>query len=125
MKQPETVYDMNGIPIYPGDLLRTYHFTDARYRRKHYLYHVAVRSGRHGMQMVPVQVLERSKRGQGGRCCLTQACASHAEIISGYGPEPIWLDFRDRPVGVKPKHGSLSYEAVPQSPGLGGVQHSE
>ena len=34
-----SVYDRRGIPIMPGDLLRSIHFKDYR-RRWHYLYHV-------------------------------------------------------------------------------------
>lgn len=41
LKQPGECHDSNGVPIYPGDLLRTFHFTGPR-RRKWYLYHVAV-----------------------------------------------------------------------------------
>lgn len=41
MRQPGGVYDRKGVPIHPGDLIRSFHFIGAR-RKRYYLYHVAV-----------------------------------------------------------------------------------
>ena len=88
-------YDMNGRPIHPGDLLRTYHFTGAR-RKKHYLYHVVVQEPT-GLFLVPTSHLEPSMRNGGGRCPLNAyADTWQSEIISGYGPVP-YLSYEDRP----------------------------
>lgn len=35
------LYDKNRRPIYPGDVLKVYHFTGAR-RKKHYMYKLAI-----------------------------------------------------------------------------------
>jgi hypothetical protein len=66
LKQPGECHDSNGVPIYPGDLLRTFHFTGPR-RRKWYLYHVAVYDTQVGaMRMMPVEYLEPSVKREGG-----------------------------------------------------------
>lgn len=94
---PGKVFDKHGYPIYPGDLLRSFHFIGPRKRTK-YLYHTAVYNQRWGcMELVPTQHLEPSTilSDPGGRCVLTENVAKHAEIISGMGPDNI-LDFRDR-----------------------------
>jgi hypothetical protein len=84
--------DKNGRTIYPGDLLKTYHFTGIHHK-KHYLYHVAVQ--REGVLLaIPVSELEPSLIGQGGVCPIDQL-GRDVEIISGYGPPPA-LSFEDR-----------------------------
>lgn len=100
LKQPGECFDKNGIPIYPGDLLRTFHFTGPR-RKKFFLYHVAVFDrDASAMRMVPVNHLEPTKRdhpdSRGGNPLLSDDLASVAEIIQGYGPLP-YLDYLDRP----------------------------
>lgn len=72
-------HDKKGVPIYAGDLLRSYHFTGAR-RKTHYLYHVAVlKDG--GMDVVPTSHLEASKINGGGRVRLSDNLAKTMEII--------------------------------------------
>jgi len=93
LKQPGELYDLKGVPIYPGDLLRSYHFTGAR-RKRYYLYHTVVLDG--GLRMVPTSHLEPSKSKEGGSCLLSQDLADNAEIIAGYGPKGC-LDYCDRP----------------------------
>lgn len=88
------MHDSRGVPIYPGDLLRSPHFVE-RNGRKHYLYHVAVADGDR-MDMVPTCHLEASKVAGGGRCPLTLAIARGTLVIHGHGPEP-HLDYTDRP----------------------------
>jgi hypothetical protein len=95
LKQPGELYDKHGRPIYPGDLLRSFHFIEARYRRRRYLYHVAVmRDG--AMRMEPTAFLH-SRKG-GGECLMSQELldSNEAEIIDGHGPGDC-LDFYDRP----------------------------
>lgn len=98
MKQPGEVFDANGIPVYPGDLIRTYHFTGPR-RKRYYLYHTAVyKDG--AMSLVPVSHLEPScVRGSDGVCLLLQELMADAEIIHGYGPLP-FLYYDERPRSI-------------------------
>ena len=94
MKQPGECHDSKGVPIYPGDLLKSYHFTDRR-RRKWYLYHVAVmRDG--ALRMVPTSHLEPTLVSGGGGCLLSDELANALEVIHGHGPDDC-LDYTDRP----------------------------
>lgn len=95
--KPGECYDKNRRPIYPGDLIKSYHFTDRRHGRRHYLYHVAVwNADQQTMELVPTSHLEPSTVSGGGRCWLSQHYVAEAEIISGHGPGD-FLDFTDRP----------------------------
>lgn len=94
MKQPGEVCDSRGVPIYPGDLIRSYHFTGARNKR-YYLYHTAVYQDG-GMWLVPTSHLEPAKVASGGKCLLGQDLMAEAEVISGYGPGEC-VDYTDRP----------------------------
>jgi len=94
--KPGEVYDKNGTPIYPGDLLRSFHFRDRTHKGKiRYLYHVAVLY-RDRMDAVPVSHLEPSKVSDGGRCWLTNETAGTMEVIFGYGPGDLMHDERPR-----------------------------
>jgi hypothetical protein len=94
MKDERQYYDKNGIPIYPGDLIRTFHYRGKR-RRIFYLYHtVILREGY--LEMVPTCHLEPTKAKSGGRCWLKALDADQLEVIYGYGPGPM-DDFTDRP----------------------------
>lgn len=92
--KPSTLqrYDKRGVPIEPGDLLRSDHYRDRR--RMNYLYHVAVKEGDF-LRAVPTKNLEPSKRNQGGDCLITEQLAKCFEIIHGHGPGED-MDFRDR-----------------------------
>lgn len=91
--KPGEAYDHKGIPIYPGDLLRTPHFQTSK--RKYYLYHTAVCIDG-VMWMVPTSHLEPTLVASGGKCMLSDAHAAEAEIISGFGPDE-YIDYGDRP----------------------------
>lgn len=104
MKQPGELHDKRGVPIYPGDLLKSYHFTAARYRKKFYLYHIAamVKGAMRGLH--PTEIKEYPwvhKNGLPG-FLMSQELASQCEVIAGYGPKKEYLDFNDRPK-VKPQ----------------------
>lgn len=87
-------HDSQGVPIYPGDLIRTPNFVNGRGVR-YYLYHTVVSlNGR--LWMIPTSHLEPSKVKGGGDCQVTQAHVGRARVISGGGPGDI-LDFDDRP----------------------------
>ena len=74
-------HDKNGVPIHPGDLLKTYHFRDYLGRDR-YLYHVAViRDGE--LWMVPVSHMHPPKIKGGGDCMITNDIVARAEIIHG------------------------------------------
>lgn len=86
--------DKNGTQIYPGDLLRSFHFTGAR-RKRYWLYHVAV-NDRGRLRAVPTSYLEPTKINDGGSFLIDDRAAMNCEIISGHGPGDI-LSFEDRP----------------------------
>jgi len=92
--KPGEVHDKNGVPVYPGDLIRSFHFRGPR-RKVYYLYHTAVMRDGH-MEMVPTSHLEPSKVNGGGRCWMFQDLMADAEVISGSGPGHC-LDHSDRP----------------------------
>lgn len=83
MSKPGECHDRRGVPIYPGDLIRSPHFRTKR--KRYWLYHTAVLRG-DTMQMVPTSDLEPTQAGQGGVCLLTQDLVADSEVISGYGP---------------------------------------
>lgn len=93
-------HDKRGIPIYPGDLLKSPHYRDRRTRAMRYLYHVAVNRAAKGepedLHMVPTSELEPTLVGRGGVCRIRQELADRIEIIRGHGPGDC-LCFRDRP----------------------------
>lgn len=83
LKQPGECYDSRGVPIYPGDLLRTPHFRGPR-RKMYYLYHVATYdTTAGGMRMLPVQWLEPSYKRDGGNPLLSDKLASNATVLDG------------------------------------------
>lgn len=90
-------HDRRGVPIYPGDLLKTDHFVDRRGKR-YYLYHVVVERKDEGgcLEMVPASHLEPRFRNQGGRCWLKTVDLRQSKVIHGSGPGDC-LDFDDRP----------------------------
>lgn len=95
MKQPGELHDKNGVPIYPGDLIRSFHFRGAR-RKVYYLYHTACYIDG-AMRMEPTCKLDPSKRNCGGGCLMSQDLldGSDAEVIQGSGPGRC-LDHADR-----------------------------
>lgn len=99
--RPGEAFDSKGVPIYPGDLLRSFHFRGAR-RNRYWLYHIAMWNEKHEtMEMVPVR--EAAGLGAtGGRCWITRERmdGEQTTIIDGKcvrinGKE--CLDVEDRP----------------------------
>lgn len=87
--RPGEVVDAKGVPIYPGDLVREFHFRAAHRRKKFYLYHVATwNEVEQTIEMIPTSHLEKSCIKSGGRYWLTQDMADETEmlVIDGYGP---------------------------------------
>ena len=73
------LYDKNGIPIKPFDVLKMFHFVGAR-RKKHYMYKwVFERDG-----YLYAHHLDRS--GEQGAFFLSQDLLENTEIVQGYGP---------------------------------------
>jgi hypothetical protein len=95
MKQPGELHDKHGVPIYPGDLIRSFHFRGGPRRRIYYLYHTAAYVDG-AMRMVPTMFLEPTKRNRGGECLMSQGLMDEAEVIMGSGPGDC-LDCFDRP----------------------------
>lgn len=79
--QTTLAWDAKGLPIAPGDLLRSFHFTGAR-RKRHYLYHTVVMRDGH-LWMVPTCHLEPTKAGGGGDCRIWERQLAGSDIISG------------------------------------------
>ena len=101
LKQPGECHDKRGIPIYPGDLLKVYHYRQAKRRQKRYLYFVAIFDAEVGaMRMIPVDHLEPTirddKAHQVGMCLLNDKHARGIDVISGTGPEAL-MDYDERP----------------------------
>lgn len=93
MKQPGDLHDKKGVPIYPGDLLKTFHFIGSR-GKKYYLYHVACYQD-NMMVAVPTCHLEQTKVSGGGKYRMSQDLLLHTEVISGCGPGAI-LGYEER-----------------------------
>ena len=87
-------FDCKGRPIYPGDLLKSYHYTNIQ-GRKRYLYHVAVIRDGH-LEAVPTCHLQPGMEKEGGRAWIRKSDSDRFEIISGFGPDG-YLSFEDRP----------------------------
>lgn len=80
-------HDSRGVPIHEGDLLRSPHFRERRYRRMHYLYHVVVANKTHDVyEMIPTSHLVERLQKDGGRCWLSEDLAQAATVIHGHGP---------------------------------------
>jgi hypothetical protein len=91
--KPGEVHDKNGIPIYPGDVLRTFHYTHRWGRRKMYLFHVACLDGEH---LIGVPASDLARKPDGGTFNLLPGNCSDIEIVQGYGPAPL-MEFNERP----------------------------
>lgn len=100
INKPGDFHDRRGIPIYPGDLLKSKHFYCRAERRWYYHYHVATFEDTWGhgrrMMMTPTQWLDPSDKRCGGRCAISQDLMDNAEVISGHGPGAT-LSHYDRP----------------------------
>jgi hypothetical protein len=84
--------DKHGIPVYPGDVLKTFHYKSRLHGRYMYLYHVAVEKNGH-LEGRPAR--EINGKSDGGRFWLTTASLQATEIVQGYGPGPM-DNFTDR-----------------------------
>lgn len=87
LTKPGEFHDIKGVPVYPGDLIRSLHFK-AR-RKTYYLYHVAIFNTEEGcMEIVPVSELEPTLKGRGGRCWMRQELLDsiQAVVMHGHGP---------------------------------------
>lgn len=91
-------FDKKGRLVYPGDLIRSFHFKDKK-RKIYYLYHTVVLNlDYRKLELVPTSELEPSKQNQGGRCWIRQELLDgiEAEIIAGCGPSGNSF-YEDRP----------------------------
>ena len=102
-RQPGEMHDKRGVPIYPGDLLKTYHFTGAR-KKRYYLYHIAMYVDGAmrcqnteffgtGLKKHSSDILLQCLWQQDGPDDRT---LKQTEVISGYGPGKC-LSFEERP----------------------------
>ena len=96
--------DINGRKVYPGDLLRSFHFRAGRRRQKFYLYHVVVEEGEY-LYAVPACYLNPSTKQTGGKYLLTASTIEMCkpEIIEHGAGTPFWAD-RER---VSPPPGEI------------------
>ena len=101
LKKPGECHDKRGVPIYPGDLLKSPHFYDRQSRRLRYLYHVATYQKARddwpeAMYLTPTTWLDPGYKRCGGQCLLNDLVAADLEVVDGHGPGEI-LDYLDRP----------------------------
>lgn len=104
-KQTERKYDKRGVPIYPGDLLRSDHFAERLSGgriKKHFVFHV-VTVAPDGLYLVtPAAWLETRKApkpgtSRTGECHLwILDTETLCRVVQGDGPGDT-LDFDDRP----------------------------
>lgn len=95
MSEAGKYHDRRGVPIYPGDLLKTDHFVGRRGKR-YYLYHTVVEVGDH-LEMVPTSHLEPTLADRCGRCRLSSTRPDlESLVINGFGPGDL-LSYEDRP----------------------------
>lgn len=83
--------DQHGIPLRPGDLVRTPHFRDRSYHgKRRWLYHVvcAVPAPPGCVQLVPACYLAPTVRDTGGRVYVRPGSCWQGEVIYGAGSEP-------------------------------------
>jgi len=97
IEEKNIVYDKTGYRIYPGDLLRSWHY--GKGRGTHYLYHVAVM--RDGILTgVPAHHLDptlaKPRDGVYPLWLIKPGRIDTPEIVAGYGPGDIPC-YRDRP----------------------------
>lgn len=101
-RQPGEMHDKRGVPIYPGDLLKTYHFTGAR-KKRYYLYHIAFYRDGH-MRCQSAQYFGTGSKDHSADILLQSLWVSdeanrtleQTEVIDGYGPGD-YLSFEERP----------------------------
>ena len=92
--------DKHGRLVEIGDVLKVFHFTGRRWRKKWYMYKVVVRVGaqferdRNGWWCA-VSASQIAKDGELKSACRID-CLGDFEIVQGYGPGDI-LDYADRP----------------------------
>lgn len=94
---PGKIWDRKGVPIMPGDLVQTYHFTGPR-RKRYYLYHVAVLRDEGYLEFVPTTCLSHDPHG--GKWTTRSDVLGDAEVIHGYSMEgqPYYpKSYEDRP----------------------------
>ena len=106
---PGDLCDRNGVPIYPGDLLKTYNFTGPR-RRKWFMYHVVTQDVSGVLHATPTAWMaktERQRQLSGGQCYLHSLADEggvirDTEVIDGYGPDGIVCYTDRKRVKVQP-----------------------
>ena len=101
--KPGEAWDSRGVPIYPGDLLKSFHFF-GRGKKRYWLYHIVVDvEGSLRMISTHDEWLRRddvrAKEKLPG-CLLLREYTCKTRVIDGYGPQGC-LSYEDRP-RVKP-----------------------
>lgn len=96
----QVFWDIRGIEIRPGDLVKSFHFKSGR--RNYYLYHTVVAETHESKVyffLVPTSHLEPTKQQDGGKCLLLPDLAATLEVISGIetiGKSRHLVDWTDR-----------------------------
>lgn len=92
-----TICDVKGYPIFPGDVLRSFHFKGCG-RKNHYLYHVATIDDDNRLWAIPAQYLSPDVKRTGGDCLLTESLVQNHEIEIVQGqPTRHYICKHDRP----------------------------
>lgn len=95
----EELYDKNSYPIYPGDVLKVFHFIAARRRERMYMYKLVVEMN--GKLMgVSIHDIPRLGYNEAHNYPLKwntkDGRLEDSEIVEGYGPDGLHC-WRDRP----------------------------
>ena len=82
-KPNQTPHDGQGVPIYEGDMVRTFHYRHYRNRRKTYLYHVVKKVK--GELWAMHYTVAAYPRKEDGSCPLHVLLRNHndAEVVAG------------------------------------------
>jgi hypothetical protein len=92
----QILYDENGIPIFPGDTIRIFHFTSATRRKKYYMYKFVVGSEVHRDSLY-LRISHLNLNGDSYLELLNGRVMTGWEIVQGYeGLPPGEYDFRSR-----------------------------
>lgn len=95
----EEFYDKKGYRIYPGDVLKVYHFTSALRRERRYMYKLVIEKAAM-LWGVAITELNKKELREAHRYRLKWSSQNDflmdTEIVDGYGPGDL-LCFKDRP----------------------------
>lgn len=97
--ESEELYDKNGYPICPGDVLKVFHFVAALRRERRYMYKLVIERDGYLYGVSPGEIVKKGlERAHSYRLKWNAETdrLDDTEIVEGYGPGDI-VCHRDRP----------------------------